>query len=286
MPVPGRPVQRPLAAGGRRPVRRRHRSRRGRHRRVPQRRRDAALRIAGRRAAGPRDDDHRRPRQHHPGARRAPGDRGDRAGGGRAADRRAGPGGGRAADRRGHRRRQARVRAGRFPRPRRARRRPRHRGGVGRRDRGPGTGGAPARPGCPLGGPGSAARAAPPSAAIGGETPAGALVFSCNGRGQSMFGATDHDATVVQSELGGSPAAGFFAAGEIGPVGGRSFLHGFTATVTGVPTLTKRGPRARPPARTGPTARPDGAAAISPRRCRAPTRRSPAPWGPRSSRGA
>ena len=71
--------------------------------------------------------------------------------------------------------------------------------------------------------------------AIGGETPAGALVFSCNGRGQSMFGATDHDAAAVQTELGGPPAAGFFAAGEIGPVGGRSFLHGFTATVAVFP---------------------------------------------------
>ncbi|HEX4010203.1 MAG TPA: FIST N-terminal domain-containing protein [Solirubrobacteraceae bacterium] len=73
------------------------------------------------------------------------------------------------------------------------------------------------------------------AAAIGGQTPAGALVFSCNGRGQSMFGATDHDATAIESELGAAPAAGFFAAGEIGPVGGRSFLHGFTATVAVFP---------------------------------------------------
>jgi small ligand-binding sensory domain FIST len=71
--------------------------------------------------------------------------------------------------------------------------------------------------------------------AIGGQRPAGALVFSCNGRGQSMFGARDHDATLVRDELGGIPAAGFFAAGEIGPVGGRSFLHGFTATVAVFP---------------------------------------------------
>jgi small ligand-binding sensory domain FIST len=61
--------------------------------------------------------------------------------------------------------------------------------------------------------------------------PAGAIVFSCNGRGRSMFGIPDHDALAVARELGGVPAAGFFAAGEIGPVGGRSFLHGFTATV-------------------------------------------------------
>lgn len=67
--------------------------------------------------------------------------------------------------------------------------------------------------------------------AITNGPPAGALVFSCNGRGQAMFGAPDHDATAVARELRGAPAAGFFAAGEIGPVGGRNFLHGFTATV-------------------------------------------------------
>jgi small ligand-binding sensory domain FIST len=71
--------------------------------------------------------------------------------------------------------------------------------------------------------------------AIGGEPAAGALVFACNGRGQQMFGACDHDATAVEAELGGAPAAGFFAAGEIGPVGGRSFLHAFTATVAVFP---------------------------------------------------
>jgi small ligand-binding sensory domain FIST len=73
------------------------------------------------------------------------------------------------------------------------------------------------------------------AAAIGGQRPAGALVFSCNGRGHGMFGTRDHDAGVVQAELGGVPAAGFFAAGEIGPVGGRSFLHGFTATLAVFP---------------------------------------------------
>jgi small ligand-binding sensory domain FIST len=64
---------------------------------------------------------------------------------------------------------------------------------------------------------------------------AGALLFSCNGRGKSMFGSADHDASAVQHELGGVPTAGFFAAGEIGPVGGRSFLHGFTATLAVFP---------------------------------------------------
>ena len=71
--------------------------------------------------------------------------------------------------------------------------------------------------------------------ALAGERPAGALVFSCNGRGSSMFGIPDHDAMTVADELSGAPAAGFFAAGEIGPVGGRSFLHGFTATLAVFP---------------------------------------------------
>jgi small ligand-binding sensory domain FIST len=71
--------------------------------------------------------------------------------------------------------------------------------------------------------------------AMAGNPPAGALLFTCNGRGQAMFGAPDHDALTVDRELGGAPAAGFFAAGEIGPVGGRSFLHGFTATLAVFP---------------------------------------------------
>jgi len=68
-------------------------------------------------------------------------------------------------------------------------------------------------------------------AALGGVAPAGALVFTCNGRGRSLFGTPDHDAREVDRVLGGAPAAGFFAAGEIGPVGGRPFVHGFTATL-------------------------------------------------------
>jgi len=67
--------------------------------------------------------------------------------------------------------------------------------------------------------------------ALGGRTPAGALLFSCNSRGRGMFGTADHDAEVLDDGLGGAPTAGFFAAGEIGPVGGQAFLHAFTATV-------------------------------------------------------
>ncbi|MBI5105099.1 MAG: FIST C-terminal domain-containing protein [Solirubrobacterales bacterium] len=67
--------------------------------------------------------------------------------------------------------------------------------------------------------------------ALGGRTPAGALLFSCNGRGADRFGLPDHDARAVDDAFGGAPAAGFFAAGEIGPVAGQPFLHAFTATV-------------------------------------------------------
>jgi small ligand-binding sensory domain FIST len=67
--------------------------------------------------------------------------------------------------------------------------------------------------------------------ALGGRVPAGALLIACNGRGAAMFGYAHHDAAALEHELGGAPAAGFFAAGEIGPVGGEYFVHGFTATV-------------------------------------------------------
>jgi small ligand-binding sensory domain FIST len=68
------------------------------------------------------------------------------------------------------------------------------------------------------------------SAAIGPGGPAGALLFTCNGRGSHMFDVPDHDAGAVEDALGAA-TGGFFCAGEIGPVGGRNFLHGFTATL-------------------------------------------------------
>jgi small ligand-binding sensory domain FIST len=61
--------------------------------------------------------------------------------------------------------------------------------------------------------------------------PAGALLFTCNGRGTRMFDVPDHDAMLMSDVLGDVPLAGFFAAGELGPVGGRNFLHGFTASM-------------------------------------------------------
>jgi small ligand-binding sensory domain FIST len=59
----------------------------------------------------------------------------------------------------------------------------------------------------------------------------GVLLFTCNGRGTRLFTKPDHDAGVVGDLLGEPPVAGFFAAGELGPVGGRNFVHGFTASM-------------------------------------------------------
>jgi small ligand-binding sensory domain FIST len=61
--------------------------------------------------------------------------------------------------------------------------------------------------------------------------PLGALLFSCCGRGQGLFGRPHHDSGVVYERFGHIPVAGFFAQGEIGPVGGRNFLHGYTASI-------------------------------------------------------
>ena len=58
-----------------------------------------------------------------------------------------------------------------------------------------------------------------------------ALLFTCNGRGRHLFSVADHDAGLVENLLGPIPLAGAFCAGEIGPVGGRNFLHGFTASL-------------------------------------------------------
>jgi small ligand-binding sensory domain FIST len=60
--------------------------------------------------------------------------------------------------------------------------------------------------------------------------PAGALLFSCNGRGARLFNTPCHDVSAARSAMPQTPVAGFFAAGEFGPVGGRNFLHGHTAS--------------------------------------------------------
>jgi small ligand-binding sensory domain FIST len=66
---------------------------------------------------------------------------------------------------------------------------------------------------------------------LGGASAEAALVFTCNGRGRRLFGTADHDAALVAEMLGRVPAAGAFCAGEIGPIGHKSFLHGFTASI-------------------------------------------------------
>lgn len=59
----------------------------------------------------------------------------------------------------------------------------------------------------------------------------GAMLCTCNGRGEGLFGTPDHDARAVAETLGAVPLAGFFCNGEIGPVGSRTYLHGFTASL-------------------------------------------------------
>jgi small ligand-binding sensory domain FIST len=63
------------------------------------------------------------------------------------------------------------------------------------------------------------------------RTADGALLFTCNGRGTSLFGIESHDARLVSDALDRAPLAGMSCAGELGPVGGRSFLHTFTASL-------------------------------------------------------
>lgn len=61
--------------------------------------------------------------------------------------------------------------------------------------------------------------------------PGGGLLFTCNGRGARMFGKPNHDIGLVNSIAKDCQVAGFFAAGEIGPVGNRTFIHGFTSSL-------------------------------------------------------
>ena len=68
-------------------------------------------------------------------------------------------------------------------------------------------------------------------ASLHGEPVLGGVLCCCNGRGRHLFGAPDHDARMVQQQLGPLGLAGFFCNGEIGPVGGENFLHGYTASL-------------------------------------------------------
>ena len=66
---------------------------------------------------------------------------------------------------------------------------------------------------------------------LAGRTVYGACLCSCNGRGQHLFGEPHHDARHVQQQFGPIGLAGFFCNGEIGPVGEKNFLHGYTASL-------------------------------------------------------
>lgn len=61
--------------------------------------------------------------------------------------------------------------------------------------------------------------------------PLGALMFSCCGRGEGLFGRRHHDTAAMMEQYGDIPVAGIFAQGEIGPVGGKNFLHSYTASM-------------------------------------------------------
>jgi small ligand-binding sensory domain FIST len=66
---------------------------------------------------------------------------------------------------------------------------------------------------------------------LGDATIYGGCLCCCNGRGKNLFGRPSHDAQLVQHQLGGIGLAGFFCNGEIGPVGEKNFLHGYTASL-------------------------------------------------------
>lgn len=59
----------------------------------------------------------------------------------------------------------------------------------------------------------------------------GIVACTCDGRGEALFGTPNHDSCVIQAALPGTPLAGAFCLGEIGPLGGQTVLHGFTATL-------------------------------------------------------
>jgi small ligand-binding sensory domain FIST len=66
---------------------------------------------------------------------------------------------------------------------------------------------------------------------LGASTVYGGCLCTCNGRGARLFGQPHHDAAMVQQRFGPLGLTGFFCNGEIGPVGNRSFLHGYTASL-------------------------------------------------------
>jgi small ligand-binding sensory domain FIST len=66
---------------------------------------------------------------------------------------------------------------------------------------------------------------------LAGTTIYGGCLCCCNGRGKHLFDQPNHDAEFVQNQLGPFSLAGFFCNGEIGPIGEKSFLHSYTASL-------------------------------------------------------
>jgi small ligand-binding sensory domain FIST len=66
---------------------------------------------------------------------------------------------------------------------------------------------------------------------LSGGAPRGAMLFSCLGRGMHLYGEPHHDSRVIADQLGDLPIGGFFCGGEIGPVGGRTYVHGYTSAI-------------------------------------------------------
>ncbi len=64
---------------------------------------------------------------------------------------------------------------------------------------------------------------------LGDRKPSGALLFSCLGRGEGLYGVPDYDSGLFEGAFGSVPLGGFFGNGEIGPVKGSSYLHGYTS---------------------------------------------------------
>uniref|UniRef100_B8HXK9 FIST C domain protein n=1 Tax=Cyanothece sp. (strain PCC 7425 / ATCC 29141) TaxID=395961 RepID=B8HXK9_CYAP4 len=62
-----------------------------------------------------------------------------------------------------------------------------------------------------------------------GANPIGALLFSCLGRGVGLYGKPHFDSRLFSRYLNTIPLSGFFCYGEIGPLGGETFLHGYTS---------------------------------------------------------
>jgi small ligand-binding sensory domain FIST len=69
------------------------------------------------------------------------------------------------------------------------------------------------------------------------QPPNGALLFSCNGRGTRLYDYPNGDISIINPNLAGAGLAGFFCAGEIGPIGGSNYLHGHTVSLAIFRTL-------------------------------------------------